>query len=147
MTPQDFEGTWSLESYRVDYDDGRVAYPFGDDVTGVISYQQGRVSVIFGSCDRPRFAHDSPQFSTDAERSAAGQGFFAYSGTYDVVDNVVVHHIDICLFPNWVGDDQFRTARFDGDLLRLEFRAGEETSRASTLRLVWKRMAPHQPLS
>jgi len=112
----------------------------------VIAYQQGRVSVIFGSSDRPRFAHESPQFSTDAERAAAGQHFFAYSGTYDVVDNVVTHHIDLCLFPNWVGEDQSRTARFDGDLLRLEFRGGEGTARASTLRLVWKRLAPHAQL-
>jgi hypothetical protein len=146
MKPEDFEGSWSLESCLIEYDDGRIAYPVGPDVTGVIAYQRGRVSVMFGSRDRARFTHTNPFVSTDAERAAAFLAFFAYSGTYDVVDDVVVHHVDICLFPNWEGADQHRTARLDGDRLRLEGRSGEGTPRASTMRLIWQRMAPHQPL-
>jgi hypothetical protein len=146
MTPPDLEGTWSLESCLFEYDDGRITYPVGHDVTGVIVYSRGRVSVMFGARDRTPFALTNPYSSTEAERAAAFLGFFAYSGTYDVVGDLVVHHVDICHFPNWEGVDQHRSARLDGDRLLLEGRAGEGTPRASTMRLVWTRMEPHQPL-
>jgi hypothetical protein len=146
MTPLDLEGTWSLESYLIEYDDGRVTYPLGPDVTGVIAYQQGRVSVLLGARERARFAHANPYSSTEVERAAAFQGFFAYAGTYDVDGDVVRHHVDVCQFPNWEGADQVRRATLDGDRLCLEGRASEGTPRASTLRLVWQRLAPDQPL-
>lgn len=43
----------------------------------------------------------------------------AYAGTYEIDGNSVVHYVDISLFPNWIGGEQRRIARLDGDRLAL----------------------------
>ena len=33
--------------------------------------------------------------------------------------NTVIHHIEVCSYPNWIGNAQVRFADLDGDLLTL----------------------------
>ena len=52
---------------------------------------------------------------------AAYIGYIAYFGTYDVAADgaSVVHHVEGSLNPDWVGGEQVRTLRFDGERLVL----------------------------
>jgi Lipocalin-like domain len=45
--------------------------------------------------------------------------YLAYCGRYEVEGDVVVHHIEMSLFPNWVGGDQRRQSELSGDKLVL----------------------------
>ena len=63
-------------------------------------------------------------------------GFIAYFGRFDVdeASNTVIHHVQACLVPSWVGADLKRTYRFSSNRLLL--------TAASTLGstdLVWER--------
>ena len=74
-----------------------------------------------GQVMRPGRLEVAPgQWGTQEVRSAYA-GYIAYFGTYDVSadGDTVVHHVHGALNPGWVGGDQVRRMRFDGDLLIL----------------------------
>ena len=52
---------------------------------------------------------------------AAYIGYIAYFGSYEVSPDGtrVVHHVEGALNPEWVGGEQVRALRFDGDRLVL----------------------------
>lgn len=78
------------------------------------------------------------------ERSEAAGGYLAYSGPYrvDEDNSAVWHEMAVSLFPNWIGDDQKRYVRFEGDVMTLS--SDPLVFRTTTLSpaLVWRRITP-----
>jgi hypothetical protein len=56
---------------------------------------------------------------TTQEQARAVEGFVAYADRYRFQGDRVVHHVELSLFPNWVGSDQERTVELSGDRLIL----------------------------
>jgi len=111
-------GTWRLVSYETIEPGGRRAKPFGDAV-GRLSYDEcGNMS---GQVMRPRRGRVELGEGNAQQVRAAYTGYIAYFGTYEVAaDNrSVVHHVQGALNPAWVGGDQVRGMRFDGERLVL----------------------------
>jgi hypothetical protein len=52
----------------------------------------------------------------------------------------VVHQIEVCCYPNWIGDAQARFARVDGDLLTLSTKPMTFQGVERTAELVWERV-------
>ncbi len=134
-------GTWRLVSYHSKTADGRMLYPYGMQVAGFITYTpEGRMAVAFGKADRPRFASGDRVGATSEEKAAAYDTFFAYAGTYEFLGDRVVHHVEVCLFPNWVGTDLTRFVALEGDTATFTtvpyLRGGVE----QTGYLVWQRL-------
>ena len=111
-------GNWTLLSYVTEHPDGTRGKPYGDAV-GRLSYDEhGNMS---GQVMRPGRSEVAPgEWGAQQVRSAYA-GYIAYFGTYQVNDaqDVVVHHVQGALNPGWVGGDQVRRMRFDGELLIL----------------------------
>jgi hypothetical protein len=42
------------------------------------------------------------------------EGFVACAGRYTFHGDPVVHHVELSLFPNWVGSDQERSVQLAG---------------------------------
>lgn len=121
-SPNSIVGRWKLLSWEIRSSEGGVDAPLGAHPSGLITYDRwGRMAVQLMRTDRP-FARSSDPFgaSTD-EIVAAWMGFISYAGTYevDVARSRVLHHVEICSFPNWVGTIQERSYEFDGDRLVL----------------------------
>ncbi|MCX4579413.1 lipocalin-like domain-containing protein [Streptomyces sp. NBC_01571] len=115
-------GAWRLVSYRATaVDDGEVVQPFGPRPQGLITYTpSGHMSAQIMRPLRPRFRQGRLEKGLPEELAAAAVGYLAYGGTYEVPeDDLVVHHVELSLFPNWVGTTQARVADRDGDGLRL----------------------------
>jgi hypothetical protein len=111
-------GNWSLVSYVTENPDGSRGKPYGDAV-GRLSYDE--LGNMAGQVMRPNRLEVAPgQWGTQEVRSAYA-GYIAYFGTYEVNadGDAVVHHVHGALNPGWVGGDQVRRMRFDGDLLIL----------------------------
>ncbi|OFW08556.1 MAG: hypothetical protein A3H96_14990 [Acidobacteria bacterium RIFCSPLOWO2_02_FULL_67_36] len=131
-------GHWTLVSYEGISADGTRTRPFGEAV-GRLSYTaDGRME---GQVMRPG---RSPVALNDGETRrlrAAYTGYIAYFGTYAVSEDgeTVTHHVDGALNPAWVGGQQVRRVRFDGDLLVLQADVikGEQTIRHE---LKWRRL-------
>lgn len=111
-------GNWTLLSYVTENPDGSNGKPYGDAV-GHLSYDEH--GYMAGQVMRPGRLEVAPgQWGTQEVRSAYA-GYIAYFGTYDVHDSgeTVIHHVQGALNPGWVGGDQIRRMRFEGDLLIL----------------------------
>ena len=113
-------GTWWLVSWELRDAEGRVTYPWGRDPVGFITYTaDGRMAVQFGRSDRAQLHVADWLAASDAEIVAAARGYFAYCGTYECRDDTVVHRLDFCLMPNWIGGEQVRQVALSGDTVTL----------------------------
>ena len=140
--PRDrFIGVWKLIRCERKSKDGRIDYPYGEKPVGRITYDKaGRMSA---QLMRPgRRSTVAPGVSLIAgnagseEIREAVDGFIAYFGTFDVDESAqtVIHHVQACLVPSWVGTDLKRTYRFDANRLVLT-----AVATTSVLELVWGR--------
>jgi hypothetical protein len=141
-SPRDrFTGVWKLLRCERKFTDGRIDYPYGEKPVGRITYDNaGRMSAQLMRPGRRSTVAPGTSFVTGnasaEEIREAVEGFIAYYGTFDVDESArtVIHHVQACLVPSWVGTDLKRTYRFDANRLVL-------TASATTgmLELVWER--------
>jgi hypothetical protein len=134
----DLIGNWALISYITEAPDGTRGTPYGDAV-GRLSYdangnmagqvmRPGRAPVVHGQSGLP-------------DVRAAYAGYIAYFGTYEVnaARDTVVHHVEGALNPTWVGGDQVRRLRFEGDMLVLSTDVPKNGTLITHI-LTWKRI-------
>jgi hypothetical protein len=70
------------------------------------------------------------------------EGFVAYAGRYSFHGDRVIHHVELSLFPNWVGSDQERWVELAGDRLTLSASPLLLAGKLQVPRLVWERVEP-----
>lgn len=142
MTEAQFVGTWRLVSCRWVDDDGRVTYPYGRSPVGYLIYTDtGHMAVNFMSANRRRFASEVRTEGTPEEERSAKKSYQAYSGRYEVRGNTIVHHVEVSLFPNWVGREQERFYELDGDRLCLSTEPLPSGKTHQTAHLEWERVS------
>ncbi len=136
-----FVGVWKLVSSQRKYNDGRVENPYGDNPVGRIVYDKaGRFSAQLMRPDRHSTVPSGGVFMADhpsaEEIREAARGYFAYFGNFDIdeASTTVIHHVQACLVPSWVGMDQKRAYRLYSNRLALTFAAPDYTNE-----LVWER--------
>lgn len=111
-------GNWRLVSYETNETGARRAKPYGEAV-GRLSYdEQGNMA---GQVMRPDRARVEVGDGNAQQVRAAYLGYIAYFGSYEVAPDgtAVVHHVEGALNPDWVGGDQVRQLRFEGERLVL----------------------------
>jgi hypothetical protein len=111
-------GSWRLVSYETEEAGGRRGQPYGKAV-GRLSYDEN--GNMTGQVMRPGRAHVSLGEGSAQQVRAAYLGYIAYFGTYEVAadEKSVVHHVQGALNPAWVGGNQVRALRFEGERLIL----------------------------
>jgi hypothetical protein len=136
-------GAWQLLSWENRAADGQVTYPMGTDALGSLLYSaSGRFSVTISQAGRAGFAAGDLLSGTTEEKARVVEGFVAYAGRYSFHGDRVVHHVELSLFPNWVGSDQQRWVELNGDRLTLSARPLLLADQLQVPRLVWKRVDP-----
>jgi hypothetical protein len=138
-------GSWDLVSYQLELDGGRTVHPLGEHAIGLIVYMpQRRVSVNIMRPGRAPWASPNPAAGTPPEVAEAGAGYLAYAGSFIVDESasIVEHHVDVSLFPNWIGGVQRRFVDLTGEELVLESPVITDAAGTSvTPRLRWRRIA------
>jgi hypothetical protein len=135
-----FIGVWRLISCKGKSKDGRTDYPYGEKPVGRITYDKaGRMSAQLMRPGRrstvgPGVSLIDGNASGEEIREAVN-GFIAYFGTFDVDESsqTVIHHVQACLIPSWVGTDLKRAYRFNANRLVLT------AVTTSVLVLIWER--------
>jgi hypothetical protein len=135
-------GTWRLISWENrSVEDGQVSYPLGEDATGYIMYNEdGYMFVAIMSPYRLKFAGGDLLSGTPEEEAQAEETFLSYCGRYDVQEDKVIHHIELSLFPNWVGVDQERLLELEGNRLTLSTHPILIKGSQQTAHLIWERV-------
>ena len=136
-------GTWRLVSWENQDGAGQITLPVGHDPQGYIIYTaDGYVSVQIMTARRQRFAADDLLQGTSDEKARAAETFIAYAGRYELAGDTVIHHIELSLFPNWVGTRQVRRVAVAGDRLTLIAGPMVLAGRQHIARLIWERVRP-----
>jgi hypothetical protein len=112
---QKIVGTWTLVSVVYEDQATKERTPvYGEHPHGVqIATPQGRWLALVTAEHRP-----IPK--TDEDRAQALKTMIAYTGRYRIVDGKVVTKVEAAWNEAWVGGEQVRAVRFDGDRLFIE---------------------------
>jgi hypothetical protein len=135
-------GTWHLVSVTTTITDtGEVTQPYGEHPDGRLTYTPGgRMTGILVAEGRKRLGPSA--FSGSVEDQAeAYKTMISYAGSYTLTDTGVIHHVDVAWVASWVGVDQVRFTKLDGDTLTITtppFPTPPD-GKLSVITLVWKR--------
>lgn len=108
------EGSWRLVSYEVEVKDGGETFPpMGDHPTGYVMFApEGRVwFVLTGEGREPG---ESAQ-----EKARLLETVIAYTGRYRIEGDTWITAVDVAWNPAWVGTEQRRQFKLDGDRLQV----------------------------
>lgn len=87
----------------------RVQRPFGGEAEGLLTYtDDGRMWATLMRSNRPALSATTLAAATATERAAAAAGYLSYAGSYSDLGVRVIHHVEVSLLPNWVGENQER---------------------------------------
>jgi Lipocalin-like domain len=115
-----FVGTWKLVSWEHRKSNGDIYYPMGKDALGQITYtDDGYMHVALMTTNRPLFKSNGLFAGSMDEKAKSSETFIAYCGRYTVKDKSVIHHLDMCSFPNWTGVSHERFFEFQNKQLSL----------------------------
>lgn len=137
----DLVGRWDVVAWEQVYDDGRRELPMGEQLEGFIRYlADGDMVCMISRGGRAPFTHGGQWHAPQADKAAAYQSMLSYAGRWRLDGDVITHHVQFSLFPNWVGSEQKRRVEPQPDgTLALTARLEENTPQARTARLVWRR--------
>ncbi len=109
---QQLVGVWKLQTYEVEFQDtDERKAPFGNHPNGYgIFTAEGRTMAILTAEDRK-----VPQ--TEADRALAFTTMVAYTGIYSIEGDHWVTKVDTSWNEAWIGTDQLRNFKLDGDKL------------------------------
>jgi hypothetical protein len=143
MDASDLVGTWRLRTWTNVGSDGSSVEPVGKHPVGYIFYNHDRyMSVEIMASNRAPY-HDPDVFGgTGEERSAAISSYLSYSGPFEVMSDqdAVIHHIEVCSYPNWIGNAQVRFAKLEADQLTLSTKPMVFQGVERRAELVWERV-------
>jgi Lipocalin-like domain len=108
-------GTWKLVSVNYEDTASRARTPvYGEHAKGIqIATPEGRWLALMTAEGRA-----VPQ--SDEERAQALKTMIAYTGRYRVANGTVITKVEAAWNEAWVGTEQVRAIRFDGDRLFIE---------------------------
>jgi hypothetical protein len=140
MEKNELIGTWRLVSFEIKSADGQITYPFGQAPVGYILYSEdGYFCVAIMRANRPPFAGGDMLAGSREEKAAAAETYLSYCGTYEIRGDTAVHHVEVTLFPNWVGAEQERMLEKNGDQLLMSTPPLLMDSKPQVLHITWER--------
>ncbi len=136
-------GTWRLVSFETRLSGGETLYPFGKSVKGLLIYTKGGyMSGKLMPAERSHFASTDLLKAAPAEIKNAFASFIGYYGKYEIDSerDVVSHHVEGSLFPNWEGQVQERFFELKGTQLTLTTPPMPYGKQTAVGVLIWERI-------
>ncbi len=115
-------GSWRLISSEGHSSNGSIVYDQGETPTGRVMFDaSGRLSLHLTDPNRRNFESGDFLQPTPDELIEAFTGYFGYFGSYSVDEDagVVIFHVEGAAYPNYVGTDQIRFYKIEGNRLIL----------------------------
>ena len=135
-------GTWKvLSSEETLKDRTKRPHPIlGPNGKAFLMYSaDGYMCAQLMNSDRPSWKDKN--HPTDEEKLSAFDGFFAYSGRYEInVEKKYVAHLpEVSLTQDYIGTRQIRPYRFDGNRMIFEDKV-EDGSEVAAWQIVWEKV-------
>lgn len=132
-------GSWGLISFESKSPEGIVTYPLGRNAQGIIIYTpDDYVSVNIMKEDRLSVVEKA--LYLDKDLKYLDLPYLSYTGRYmvDEIRSCVTHLVEICIYPEWVGQKQFRIIRWKGNDLELSSDTIQGSDQVQFM-LLWRR--------
>ncbi|HEY0759348.1 MAG TPA: lipocalin-like domain-containing protein [Acidisarcina sp.] len=140
VTREAFVGTWSLTDYLLIRADGVIRKPWGEDVSGLLIYSpEGYMSANL----MPAVHKDGVQAKAapaPPAKSHRSSRHIAYAGRYTLENDSITHHVEVSLFPSWIGLPQVRFYEIASDRLVLRTPPIPRSGKHLVGELTWKRI-------
>jgi hypothetical protein len=133
-------GAWSLLDWTTQDASGKTSRPFGERPQGILVYTaDGTLCSSFSRAGRAPLgaslaeitaarrywmgldAGEPPREELHRRFIEAALHFNSYGGRYTIEADRVHHHVEVALYPDWIGKRLSRTFRFEGNRLTLSF--------------------------
>ena len=141
MLTHEIVGVWKLVKFvSKEVESGTEHLSFGENPVGHIIYTPGgHVATIAVGTDRKASASPNP---SDLERAELLRSMFAYSGTYRVDGDWVVHDVETSWHQGWTGTTQRRKAVLGGKVLTLTTPPykGVQSGKEIVATITWERI-------
>jgi|SRR5579872_3415895 hypothetical protein len=98
------------------------------------------MTVIIGDSEHSPLSSEDDPMVPNAERVAAFSTFGAHAGTFRIEADCVIHHVEISSLQNWVGTDQVRRMKLDGNRLTLWPPSSVSGGEEQGYELIWERL-------
>jgi Lipocalin-like domain len=103
-------GTWKLISFQIATEDGDERHDVYDaHPRGALILSERRFTAFLTAGEQPR----------DADRATLFDCLMDYSGGYRVEADKIIVAVDIAWHPSWLGTEQTRFFKLDGDKLSI----------------------------
>ncbi len=122
-----------------------VHFPNGKKATGLLTYSaKGTMSAQIGDPQRIKCKSSDYRYPTANELENNYTQFISYFGNYQIYPdkNLIVHDIEMSLFPNWIGTKVKRYFSFSDNYLKLTLKATpiKYEGRLSEPVLLWEKL-------
>ena len=134
-------GTWRLVSDFEIRPDGSHRPEYGPNPLGYLMYDKtGHMCVMLAHASTPRWA--DPAKPTDQERVLTHKSMEAYCGAFEVQERTgqVIHRPELAEWPHYIGSDQARHYRFEGELLVLSLEEIVPGGEKYAYEITWRRV-------
>lgn len=148
ISSADLVGTWRLQRWTAEADDGSASEPFGAAPEGILVYTaDGTMITTMARAERPSLGGRGLLAGAPDELAAVARSFVAYSGRWRLDGGDVIHEVEISLHPDWVGTAQRRHVALDpgGRTLVLSSDPMAVGESFGVQRLEWERAAAESP--
>lgn len=135
MNKQDIIGTWRSGGQKVLNKDGSVKSARPPSPGYILYTPEGNMMVISTVPDG--VSREEPARMSASEKANAADACVAYFGPYEVKNGTVYHHVEVALFPAWVGKTRVRHASIEGK--RMTF-VTEPDSEGCVSHIYWDRV-------
>jgi hypothetical protein len=144
-------GSWRLVAYEDRPADGPTVFPYGSEPRGLLIYDAtGHMAIQIMKTPHPSVASGEEESVAPDEKAALLDAYVAYFGTYrvDAQKGIVVHRAEGDLYDVFIGRDEPRPFRVEGDRLVLSPRWSAKGREWTGLRM-FERVKPladkHRP--
>lgn len=135
MNKGDLIGTWRSGGQKVLNKDGSLRSSHGPAAGYILYTPEGNMMVL--STDPQGVSSQEPAKMSVEDKAKAAEACVAYFGPYEVKDSTVYHHVEVAIFPQWVGKTRVRHASIDGR--RMTF-ITEPNDDGSVSHIYWDRL-------
>ncbi|MCU4946842.1 lipocalin-like domain-containing protein [Bacillus cereus] len=135
-----FIGTWRLVEFYIRKGNNILSYPFGRKPNGILIYNKdGYMSAIITGENQP--SEVTLDFkNTSIETQVLTVNHISYCGLFKVEEEIIIHHVQTTLFPQWKDTQLKRYYYFKGkDKLTLTTESLNINEMNEVVVLIWKR--------
>lgn len=137
----DIIGSWKLVSWKYTNEEGKTVDFFGERPMGILTYDpSGYMNAQLMRSDRQNFRSESLTGGSAEEISAAYLSYAAYYGRFfEKSPGEIIHEVEGSLFPNWVGHEEIRYGKIEGEYLILSTPPIDAQGKKIVFKVTWKR--------